>query len=389
MSARGLHGGFDAELALGDLFDAAELAQWETWLTAWARREVRIVSPGVHASLQHHALQDHAWVMYHELEPLLALVTHTQTSLPPALTAAFEAHVRERIRYRLASTLQIDTSSRDWEALQASEARFCALASELELRVQAQVADLERARVYAFQAEHQRAVAQLAAGMAHEINNPIGFIAANLRSAQAYLAELRQGGLGAAADTALLEDFEALLEESAEGAARVASIVAQLRVFSQVDATAVASVQPRALVEAAVALLAREVPESVRVCIDGDPSPWSCEAAAVSQAAFQLLRNALQAMAGRAGAVHLRLQERAGERVLEVEDTGCGMSADVLDRACDPFYSSREVGQGVGLGLSVVSEVARRHGGRLELFSRPGEGTRAVLHLGAEAGSAA
>jgi two-component system NtrC family sensor kinase len=368
--------GFDAELALGDLFDAAGIAQWEAWLSAVARHAVHIVAPGTAA-----AAQPHAVLLQHELEPLLVLVARPPAPLAPELVALFEAHVRERIRYRLASTLQRDASARDWQALQASEARYRALAGQLEQRVQAQVADLQRARVYAFQAEQQRAVAQLAAGMAHEINNPIGFVAANLRSAQGYLAELRDAG-AAAGDPALLEDFEALLQESVQGAARVAAIVAHLRVFSQVDAGAIGVVRPRALADAAVALLAGEVPAGVQVSVSGDPAPWACEAAAVSQAVFQLLRNALQAMAGRAGAVHLRLHDSGAGRVVEVQDGGCGMDPAVQARACDPFYSTRAVGQGVGLGLSVAAEVARRHGGRLELQSQPGQGTRVLLQLG-------
>jgi two-component system NtrC family sensor kinase len=374
MSARLPAPAFDSELTLDSLFDAAERTRWEAWLSALAQCRVRVLAP--HAP---QARSAHAGVLMHECEPLLALVAEPEGALPTALVAAFSAHVRERIRYRLAARLQVDASARDWAELQASEARYRALAGELEQRVRAQVVDLERARVYAFRAEHQRAVAQLAAGMAHEINNPIGFVAANLRSAQGYLAEL--GGSGAA-DAALRAEFEALLAECSEGVDRVAAIVSNLRVFSQVDGAAIGAVRPRVLVEAACALLERERPAGVQVLIDGDPAPWTCETAALSQAVFQLLRNALQAMAGRAGAVRVCLGDTPRELV--VDDEGCGMDGAVLARACDPFFSTREVGQGVGLGLSVAAEVARRHGGRLELRSQAGRGTSAVLHLGAD-----
>lgn len=375
MSARLPAPAFDSELTLDSLFDAAERARWEAWLGALALRRVHVLAPAAPAA----RAAAHAQVLVHECEPLLALVAEPDAPLPPALVAAFSAHVRERIRYRLAARLQLDASAHDWAALQASEARYRALAGELEQRVRSQVADLERARVYAFRAEHQRAVAQLAAGMAHEINNPIGFVAANLRSAQAYLAEL---SATSAADPALRADFEALLAESAEGVARVAAIVSHLRVFSQVDGTAVGAVRPRTLVDAACALLERERPAGVQLHVDGDPAPWTCEAAALSQALFQLLRNALQAMAGRTGTVRVRLRD--APRELAVDDEGCGMDGAVLARACDPFFSTREVGQGVGLGLSVAAEVARRHGGWLELRSHAGRGSSAVLHLGGE-----
>ena len=370
-----LEHGFDAELVLGDLLAPGELAQWGRWLSACAPCEVQVVTPDAPA-----ARWPHAVVLQHELEPLLALVPQPAMPLPPVLVTMFTAHVRERIRYQLASRLQTSASSRDWVALQESEARFRALAGELEARVHAQVADLQRARIFAFEAEQQRAVAQLAAGMAHEINNPIGFVASNLRTAQAYLAELC--GEPSVAHDALLEDFRALLQESADGAARVAAIVAQLRVFSQVDAAAVSAQRPRTLVLAAAALLAPELPEGVTVQVDGDPEPWLCEAAALAQALLHLLRNAQQAMAGRQGSVRVVLGCSADGRAVTVHDSGCGMDAAVLARACDPFFSTRDVGQGVGLGLSVAAEVARRHGGRLALLSRPGLGTRATLLLG-------
>lgn len=374
--------GFDAELALDDLFTAAERLQWQAWLSACARCAVEIVGPQSAA-----ARHPYAVVVEHELEPLLALVPQPSLPLPAALVALFKAHVRERIRYRLASGLQTHASALDWAALQASEARYKALADQLEQRVQDQVAELQRARLYAYQAEHQRAVAQLAAGMAHEINNPIGFIASNLRSARGYLDELR--ALQPQADAALFSDFQALLQECAEGTARVAAIVSQLRVFSQVDASPVTAVRPLVLVQAVLALLAPDVPAGVAVQVDGDPQAWRCEAAALSQAILQLLRNALQAMAGRQGRVRVLLQDGlqhdgAAGRALTVLDAGCGMDAAVLARACDPFFSTRDVGAGRGLGLSVAAEVARRHGGRLELASRPGKGTRVRLLLGPE-----
>lgn len=368
---------FDAELVLDDLFTATERAQWAQWLSAQAPCRIAIVPPAAPA-----ARNPRAVVLEHELEPLLVLVPQPAMPLPPELVSMFHAHVRERIRYRLASRLQTNASAHDWAALQASEARYRALAADLEQRVQTQVADLQRARLYALQAEHQRAVAQLAAGMAHEINNPIGFIVSNLRSAQGYLQELHKAQPGG--DVDLFSDFRDLLQESAEGAARVAAIVAQLRVFSQVDAAAVTAVRPRALVQAALSLLAAEVPAGIAVQVDCDPEPWTCEAAGLSQAILHLLRNALQAMAGQQGTVRVVLRSDTAGRTLIVQDSGCGMDEAVLARACDPFFSTRDVGQGMGLGLSVAAEVGRRHGGRLELVSKLGRGTRASLLLGPE-----
>lgn len=363
---------FDAEIGFTDLFSAADLADWQGWLTALHGAAVQLLPPS--------QAQPGDWIIEHEFETLLA-VRADAAPLAEPLRAAFSRFVRERIRYRLASRLHITATQADYERVLASEARYRELAEQLEQRVQEQVGELQRAQLYAFQAEQLRSVAQLAAGMAHEINNPVGFLSSNLRTARSYLSELQVLAAGAGGE--LIEDFHTLLDEALEGTRRIAAIVAHLRQFSNVDRSSVCEADVAALATAAIALVHTDMPGRAHVHYHGpEQLYWICEPARISQALYQLLRNACQAV-GDDGHVELHCALDGDELSLRVQDNGCGMSDEVLERACDPFFSTRDVGQGVGLGLSLAAETARLHGGRLLLRSSPGAGTDAELRLAA------
>ena len=145
-------------------------------------------------------------------------------------------------KYRLAANLHHDTTEasfaelqRQHAELQESETRYRALSAQLQSRVNEQVKVIETTQQQLYESARLRAIGQLAAGVAHEINNPIGFIASNLRVAGDYLNELAEKLPTEPATTALLEDFRALLKESGSGTQRIATIVADLKTFSNID----------------------------------------------------------------------------------------------------------------------------------------------------------
>jgi two-component system NtrC family sensor kinase len=362
---------FDAEVGFSDLFNQADLADWQAWLSSLHGAKVELLAP--------HEAAGGDWVIEHELEPLLAVRAAGTGGLGETLRAMFHAFVRERIRYRLASSLHINATQSDFERLRASEARYRELAEQLEQRVKEQVTELQRAQLYAFQAEQLRSVAQLAAGMAHEINNPLGFLSSNLRTAKSCLQDL-QPAPGSPPE--VMQDFLEMMDEALEGGRRIAVIVAQLREFSNVDRSAACEADIAGLVHAAMAVASTEWPGHATVRYSGPQTmPWRCEPGRISQALHQLMRNACQAVSKDCGEIELGCELVGQELVLRVRDNGCGMTADVCARACDPFFSTRDVGQGVGLGLSLAAETARHHGGRLTLRSEPGQGTEVELTL--------
>jgi signal transduction histidine kinase len=186
----------------------------------------------------------------------------------------------------------------------------------------------------------------------------------------------------ARADLATLEeDLPAVLDESRVGLDRVTRIVATLKDFARVDAPG-AQLDLRAAAEAALGV-SNATRHNVSVVTRLEPTSFvRCDAGQVNQSLLALISNAVLAVRERgAGTVTVATGVLADGVFVDVEDTGVGMPADVLARATEPFFTTRPVGRGVGLGLTTADSCARAHGGRLELSSQPGQGTRVRLWL--------
>jgi two-component system NtrC family sensor kinase len=295
-------------------------------------------------------------------------------------------------RYRMAADLHLETVHADHRELMAkhadllaSEARYRLLSEQLEERVRTQVALIELSQRRMFQSEKMASVGNLAAGMAHEINNPIGFIRSNLSTAKGYVATLAKAVSGAPADARqvafALEDFDTLLDESIHGADRIGRIIADLKAYAACDVTLLAPADPNDALRSAVRLLG-ELPDGVALEVDLAPLPViECNSDGLRRVALALLLNARAAMQGRRGAIRLASAVVAGEIVVTVADQGCGIAPALHERIFEPFFTTRDVGAGIGLGLTVAADVARAHGGRIEVASTPGQGSRFTLRI--------
>ena len=219
-------------------------------------------------------------------------------------------------------------------------------------------------------------VGQLASGIAHELNNPLAFVRANLH----HLAR-ECGQLAAKQDTApealgrLAADFEEVALESLEGVERALRIVDEVSAFSHLGGDALRKVDLEEEIEHALAVAVLGLAPGVRVerrCgrvpgIQGSPQR-------LKQLFLNLLVNALRAV-GESGRVCVETR-RDGERVVAtVSDDGCGIPREDLARIFDPFFTTRPAGDGTGLGLSICHEIVRSHGGTIEAESEPGRGT--------------
>ncbi|WP_317201320.1 sensor histidine kinase [Janthinobacterium sp.] len=305
-------------------------------------------------------------------------------------------------RYRMAAELHVEAVHADYQALQAqhlalqaSEARYRALAGQLEQRVAAQAQAIGHAQRQFFHTEKMAAVGTLAAGMAHEINNPIGFIRSNLGTAGAYVADLAaalrafRAGDAAAARRAwderdidtVLQDFPALLAESLAGAERVARIVGHLKAYASVDCAGAAPLDVAEAVRAVAGMLGEQLPAGVRLELSVAALPaLACDPARIRQMLLALLHNARLALSG-PGLIRLSAEAGGGAIRLLVEDDGCGIAPAALARVFDPFFTTREVGAGMGLGLTVARDIASAHGGSIAIAGRPGGGTRVTVEL--------
>ncbi|HRF03952.1 ATP-binding protein [Accumulibacter sp.] len=281
-------------------------------------------------------------------------------------------------------------------ALAELTARYTALAEEFDARVAALVKLSDEQQRQSYQAERLASVGALAAGVAHEINNPIAFVRSNLSTAETYLVTLGDlasavkdlpGGEAvlASADTEFtLEDFSALLRDSIAGIDRVARIVNDLKGFSNVDKPQEDVVDINILLDAACKMAEKKLLPGARlICELGELKPLLCLPGHLAQAFLAVLSNAAQAIDGKGtqGELRVRSSFDGQQAIIEVCDNGVGIEASALARVFDPFYTTRAVGKGSGLGLTVARDIVRAHGGDINFDSIPGIGTTVTLTL--------
>lgn len=331
-----------------------------------------------------------------DLEPvgILHLPPARQDQLP-ACARWIELLLGASNRYRMAADLHLEAVHADHRELMQrhaelaeSEQRYRTLSAELEERVRRQVEAIEQAQRRLYQAEKLAAMGNLAAGMAHEINNPIGFMRSNLSTAKGYVAMLSKSVADAAPQLAgsprfahTIEDFDALIDESLGGADRVARIVAALKAYTTIDAAPRVPSDPNDAVRAALRMLG-ELPPEIHLDLALQPLPaLRCDIDSLARALHALLLNAKTAMKGRAGTIRVA-SRRDGDWVeIAVSDQGVGIAPERLSRVFDPFYTTQDVGGGMGLGLTVASDVVRAHDGHIEVESVEGEGASFRVRL--------
>jgi two-component system, NtrC family, sensor kinase len=256
-------------------------------------------------------------------------------------------------------------------------------------------ARLEEAQGQLLQSEKLASIGQLAAGVAHEINNPIGFVSSNFSSLRRYVQGLlhllrcyaEREPADWAADPALqqakdlaevdyvAEDLPELLSESEEGLGRVRKIVQDLKDFSRVDQADWQDADLNQGVESTLNVVMNEVKYRAEVRrAYGALPPVRCLAAQLNQVFMNLIVNAAHAM-DRFGVLTLASGVEDGWAWVSVSDDGRGMSAEVIRRIFEPFYTTKPVGQGTGLGLSLSFSIVKKHGGHIDVVSTPGQGS--------------
>jgi signal transduction histidine kinase len=238
---------------------------------------------------------------------------------------------------------------------------------------------LEPAKVA--QTERLAALGTLAAGLAHEINNPLTYVLLQLAQALRVLPTLANDD-----SRARVAQVETLVRGSLEGAERIRGIMAGVRAFSRSDDISVKLVDVRVPLDAALKLVMNEIRHRARlVKTYADPPLVLANEGRLGQVFLNLITNAVQAIAeGDAQAHEIRVSatsDEAGDLVIELSDTGEGIPAHLLGRIFEPYFSTKPVGQGTGLGLSISHSIVSSFGGKITVASEVGRGTtfRVVL----------
>lgn len=335
-------------------------------------RQLRYMAPLV---VKESCLACHAVQGYH-VGDIRGGISVTQDYTP--IDSAIARHRGELIKTTLAACLLI--SLLGWALLEQLRRRWIELAGKID--------EVESTHRQLLQSEKLAAIGQLAAGVAHEINNPVGFVNSNLGTLGKYgqqmidLLDKCRRGEAAEADFAAFDydylrgDLPALLQESRDGLERVRRIVADLKDFARIDQSDAEDFDLDRGLESTLNVVWNELKYKATVTREfGKPPPVRCIGAQINQVALNLLVNAGQAIVEH-GTITVRSGFNDETVWFEVIDSGCGMSAEVLPHIFEPFYTTRPAGKGTGLGLALAYDIVRKHGGRIEVDSELGRGSR-------------
>jgi len=269
-------------------------------------------------------------------------------------------------------------------------------------------ASLRETQAQLVQSEKMASIGHLAAGVAHEINNPMSVVTANMNTMQEYastyvkLADLFERYLDTNNDSDsgraevlnelkafeqeediqfVHQDMKALLQDSQLGLSRVKHIVSSLKIFSELDKSEDEDIDLLESLEQVVSEIApassRTTEISYQIELDGTVRIKPEQMRRVYAA---IIDNAIRACSEK-GSLRVKAWRENDVLIIDFQDTGCGMAKEQVSQVFDPFYTTREVGEGIGLGLSVAHSIVEAHGGQMVVASREGRGTRVRITL--------
>lgn len=263
--------------------------------------------------------------------------------------------------------------------------------------------ELKSSQERTIQQEKLASIGQLAAGVAHEINNPTGFISSNLGSLGKYLDRLEEYMQGVTAVSQglppdqlaelqalrkrlkvdfILTDTRDLLKESLDGTERIRKIVQNLKNFSRRDDDQPGPVDINECLDATLSMVWNELKYNATVVKEyGDLPRIKGFNQQLGQVFVNLLVNASHAIGKNQGAITIRTALEGGEIVVRISDTGCGIAPENLARIFEAFYTTKELGKGTGLGMSIAREIVEKHHGAISVESVVGEGATFTVRL--------
>jgi signal transduction histidine kinase len=262
-------------------------------------------------------------------------------------------------------------------------------------------AKLADTRAQLLQSDKMAAIGVLSAGVAHEINNPVGFVTSNINMLSDWSMELilliesmdreiKHDATLTKAITAykkqcdfdyVKEEMPLLLKQTKEGLSRVSTIVADLKGFAHIDESVWEKVDLRQIIRSTLNIVNNELKYKAEVELDFDDIPLvECLPSQISQVLMNIIVNAAQSIESK-GVITITTRYLDAMVCIKISDTGGGVSKENLNRMFDPFFTTKPVGKGTGLGLSVSYGIIKSHHGRIEVDSQEGKGSNFYIWL--------
>ncbi|WP_421871850.1 PAS domain-containing sensor histidine kinase [Marinoscillum sp.] len=251
---------------------------------------------------------------------------------------------------------------------------------------------LKSAQMRLVESEKMASLGQLTAGLAHEINNPINYVAGNvspirrdIEELRNYLKELKkeqnEENEHAANINVIFDELESLLDGVDEGTARVKNLMSDLNAFSLPDASKKQPCDLNDSLRTTINLIRHHLKNRIELKVDlGEIPEINCNSQQLSQVFLNMLNNAVQAIDGN-GTIKITSRLKKDHVVIAFKDTGSGISKKHLSKIFDPFFTTKDVGEGTGLGLAISYRIVEEHKGHIKVTSKEGEGTKFSISL--------
>lgn len=342
---------------------------------------------------------------------LSGLSEENSTALAEVALAGLNIIIRNTAKRIMAAELHIADVERSYDELiksnyelALSEKKYRELALTLEQKVEERTAELERTHTRLLEQEKMAAIGQLAAGLAHEINNPTGFIHSNLQTFGRYIKKLQEMLLyyrktaaevfkGEALKQAeelyeklkidfILTDSQDLIRQNLGGAERIKEIVLNLKAFSHIDEAADRDMDINLELDNTFKVLSHEIQDRAVEVIKqyGRLPAFYGNPGLLCQGFLNLLINALQAREN--GLIITITTSQAGNKaVISIADNGRGIPPDIRKRIFEPFFTTKDIGKGTGMGLTVAYDIISGYGGSIEVKSEQDKGSEFIVTL--------
>jgi len=296
------------------------------------------------------------------------------------------------------------------EELNAQQEQQQSYNSELHVQNEKMLQTLEELKIaqsQIVQAERMSSLGLLTAGIAHEINNPVNYINAGIEALTSIMEDLGEllelyTGLDEESDSKDFDKIEALKEELdydeiingvellfnsiQKGADKTAEIIKGLRTFSRMNEGEMEKIDLHEIIDAALIVLNNQYFDKIKIIkqYSSDCSKLDCFPGKLNQMFVNIFKNSINAI-DKKGTIVIKTETVTTNNTeslkITIKDSGCGMPEEVLKQIFEPFYSTSQIGKGIGLGLSIVKNIIKKHSGDIEVSSQPGHGTQHIIFL--------